>query len=156
MKSVLFNFQIIQLSCSLIGNRGSGLCFPFKYGGVLFSVYPVRCISTGFDSSSEFCAAKTQTIKQFFPEDHGFESTHFSCSSRPLLDHIHLLIKAQNLLCRRQAQGAKPLLGITLQAYRLIPPFNLIQLHSITRFPSLLLASMSTFPSHFQARGTLS
>ena len=153
MKSVLFNFQIIQMSCSLIGNRGSGLRFSFKYGGVLFSMHPVRCISRGLDSSSEFSAANTQTIKQFFLEEHGFESTHFSCSSRHLLHHIHLLIKVQNLLCRRQAQGADPHLGITLQAYHLIPPFNLIQLHSITRFPSLLLASMSTLPSHFQARG---
>ena len=124
MKSVLLNFQIKQLSCSLIGNRGSGLCFSFKYGGGLFSVYPVRCISRGFDSSCEFCASHTQTIKYFFPEEHGFESTHFSCSSRHLLHHIHLLIKVQNLLCRRQAQGAELHLGITLQVYRLTLPFN--------------------------------
>lgn len=51
------------MSCSLIGNRGSGLRFSFKYGGVLFSMYPVRCISRGLDSSSEFSAANTQTIK---------------------------------------------------------------------------------------------
>ena len=58
--------------------------------------------------------------------------------------HTHLLVKVQNLLCRRKSQGPKLHSGIILPVYYLTTAFSLIWLYTI-RFPWLLLDTVPIF-----------
>lgn len=151
MKSVLFNFQIIQLSCSLVGNRGSGPAFLQIWW---CSVYPVRCISTGFDSSSEFCAANTKLSSSFFPKTMAL-SPHISLVPQGIFYTIFICWLKLKIFLQEASSGCQAPLGYNIAGILSHSSFQLnptSQHHQV----SIVTASINVnFPISLPGQGNL-
>lgn len=113
MESALLDFQIMQLSCSLIGNRSPGALLSLNTWWC--SLFHVPCWDVslgGFIAPVNLWISQSHYMFSWRPWPWDM---HFACSLRHLLQHAHLLVSFYG----RKSQDAKLHLGIILQAHTL-------------------------------------